>query len=158
MIRCVTPPERPAPGDREILAGLPRTRPQRRSTRRADAPSPAQPAKATEPAAPVAGPATTRKPKAPNAKAPKTKAPKAKESTARAAAMQPLLDHPAPADIPGAPFAPPPPRTPSDAREQDAAAGSQGRDVVSVAVRLAGDVAHAGVGVARLILRRLPRP
>ena len=153
MIRCVTPPEKPAPGDREILAGLPRTRPQRRSTRRADAPTPAQPADATEPAAPVARPATTRKPKAP-----KANAPKAKESTARAAAMQPLLDHPAPADIPGAPFAPPPPRPPSDAFDHDAAAGSQGRDVVSVAVRLAGDVAHAGVGVARSILRRLPRP
>ncbi len=148
MIRCVSPPEKPAPGDREILAGLPRTRPQRRSTRRADAPSPAQAAQATELAAPVARPATTRRPKAP----------KAKESTVRAAAMQPLLDHPAPADIPGAPFAPPPPRPPSDAFEQDAAAGSQGRDVVSVAVRLVGEVAHTGVGVARSILGRLPRP
>jgi hypothetical protein len=120
----------------------------------------------TEAAAAPAEPAA----KAPAKKAvatPAAKKPAAKKAVAKPAAKKPaakapaaeaatLLDHPAPADMPGAPFAPPPAGTAAAPAAPDAHA--KGHDVVSAAVQAANGLVQIGAGVARTILARLPRP
>jgi hypothetical protein len=177
----VSPSDKPGAGDGEVFAGLPRTRPQRRSARRqsaaagpgvaaADAPATKPPAKpaATKPAAKK--PATKRAPavQAPPKRAaakpsasPAVKKPRAKppvKAPAAAGAAAPLLDHPAPADMPGAPFAPPPSGGYSAPAAPEAGTAAKGHDVLSLALRAAATLAQIGVGVARTVLGRLPRP
>lgn len=189
----MSPSDKPDSGDGDVMSGLPRTRPQRRSTRRA------VPADADQKASAAATPAkkiaaSADKPpssaKAPADKAPATASKKtararkaasakttasAKKATAKARAAsppaqaaptnvsEPLLDHPAPAAMPGAPFAPPSAEStsgrraatpPRDAKAKDAT----GADPVSAVVHAAGNVVQAGVDVAKAVLGRLPRP
>ncbi|MCW3014819.1 MAG: hypothetical protein JWO02_1911 [Solirubrobacterales bacterium] len=109
----------------------------------------------------AAKPATKKAAAKPGAKAAKAVA-EAKPlitAGAKATPVAPLMDHPAPADMPGAPFAPPPPGGyAADAGSSDApGTDSKGHDVVAAAAQAAGGLVQVGLGVAKTILARLPR-
>jgi hypothetical protein len=126
---------------RDVLSGLPATRPQRRSARRDGA------ARARTSAAEVAA-APAAKPKAPAAaKEPKARA--AAKPKARAAAKPKAA---APSKVPPAGYATP--------RPPDS--GSGGPELISTAVQAAGELAQIGLGIGvrklRGALSRLPKP
>jgi hypothetical protein len=139
----VSSPEEPVP--RDVLSSLPRTRPQRRSSKR-DGETASKGAAPTKPAA---------KPKAKTA--PKTRAGGSKSSSARAT---PRRVH-----TPKAAASPPP--KPAPAPQPEAAAPRSVEppsrtDVLAGAVQAASELAQAGLAVGgeliRVALSRLPRP
>jgi hypothetical protein len=133
------------PADRDVLTSLPRTRPTRRSAKRAGT-------AATEPAAtPEKAAAKTPAKTAANAPAkPKAKAPAAKKAAAAKAAPQPA----APSSPPPPPAGWATPRQPSGERG--------GGDLIGTAVQAVGELAQIGLtygGQAlRQALSRLPKP
>jgi hypothetical protein len=167
-------PERQDP-DREVLTSLPRSRPVRRSAKRADRPAAdgaarasAKPAAARRPRAAKAAPATTAaKPAAaprasatPAAAGPKRAAPKRASAPAAGAANATPTDRARPRDtprrkVPAAGYAAPEGR----AGEPSASAGAE---LVSTTIQAAGELAQIGLTVGRQTLRsmldRLPKP
>ena len=152
-------PERPD-SDREVLTSLPRTRPVRRSAKRAGRPASdgsgrasAKPAPSRQPRAPKA--ATRRKPRA--GKAAKPRAPTA----AATPAATPDAEHharprvPPKRTIPAAGYAAPDPRD----REPG---GSPAAELVATTIQAAAELAQIGLTVGRQTLRsmleRLPKP
>jgi hypothetical protein len=143
----------PADDDRnEVLTSLPRSRPQRRSSKRAAAPAGEGAAVPTEPrvakvAATAARESAGAKPKAKAAPKPKPKA--AAKPKPKATATPRPRPKPAPA----------PPREEPAARRVEPPTGA---DVLQSAVRAAGELAQVGVTIGREtvkgVLRRLPRP
>jgi hypothetical protein len=146
----------PADDDRnEVLTSLPRSRPQRRSSKRTEAS--AAPAGDGAPAsaktAPAARASAAAKPKPKtktNAKAKATAKPKPKAAPRPKATAAPRA-RPTPA--------PAPPREEPAARRVEPPTGG---DVLQSAVRAAGELAQVGVTIGREtvkgVLRRLPRP
>jgi hypothetical protein len=133
-------PERPD-SDREVLTSLPRSRPVRRSAKRAD--RTASGGAATAPAKPAAVP---RKPRAPKAAA-KPAAPAGEPP------VRPRV--PPKRKIPAAGYAAP------DARA-DESGGSPAAELVSTTFQAAAELAQIGLTVGRQTLRsmldRLPKP
>jgi hypothetical protein len=132
----------------EVLTSLPRSRPQRRSTKRAGAAEPAPADAQTTARKPraAAKPRATAKPKA--APKPRAKAkPKPKPKAATAAKARPQA-------------APPPPPT-SEPVSAPVEPPSRG-DIVQSAVQAVGEIAQVGVTVGReavkSVIRRLPKP
>ena len=140
--------------DREVLTSLPRTRPVRRSAKRAERPR-------------TAAAATKPKPKSTSTGEPKTRKPRAATSpkaTARAASRPASADG-ARATVPRARSAPrqsvpqagyaSPPMPGEDGRSASA-------DLVGTAVQAAGELAQIGFAVGRQALQsmldRLPKP
>ncbi|HVL31259.1 MAG TPA: hypothetical protein VM299_03430 [Solirubrobacteraceae bacterium] len=120
--------------DREVLTSLPRSRPARRSDKRARRPAPDRPAGGAPAAAAT-----------PRASAPPKAAPKAASRRPRTAPRR---------SIPPAGYAAPPP----DAHDGP----PRPPDLVGTAVQAAGELARIGFAVGRQTLRsvldRLPRP
>jgi hypothetical protein len=150
----------PADDDRnEVLTSLPRSRPQRRSSKRAGTPAGEGAAVPTEPrvakvAATAARESAGVKPKPKAKAAPKPKA--AAKAKPKAAAPRPKATAtPRPRPKP----APAPPREEPAARRVEPPTGA---DVLQSAVRAAGEIAQVGVTIGREtvkgVLRRLPRP
>jgi hypothetical protein len=145
----------PADDDRnEVLTSLPRSRPQRRSSKRAGTPAGEAPAVPTEPreakvAATAARESAGAKPK-PSAKPKAAAKPKPKAAPRPKATAAPR-PRPTPA--------PAPPREEPAARRVEPPTGA---DVLQSAVRAAGEIAQVGVTIGREavkgVLRRLPRP
>lgn len=162
----MSPTEKPSGNEGDVLSGLPRTRPQRRSARRAGAgvapaagtvatPAPAKAAPKVK-----ATPATARGAAKPKVAAPTTAAkPKAKASPKPAAKPRKpprQLDVPSPAPTPNAAFAPPASGKAPEGSPPIVKDG--GTDVVGAVREAAEGVVQAGVGIAKTILGRLPRP
>ena len=137
----------------DVLGGLPRTRPHRRSAKRA---APAPPSPAEVPAA-VRTKATARKPAArkPAARKPAARKPPARKPPAPKGTGAPVARRGTPASH--KPPAAPPRRRP--AREPVAAPRS---DVIGTAVQAAAELAeiglHVGARAVQGMIRRLPRP
>lgn len=174
MMVPVTPPKEPKPVDPGVLAGLSRTRPQRRSTKRtpraSDAPSasgaqtPQQGAQAQAGAKPKPKPKRSgAKPKATSAKAKQPSSAKAKHARAKTKAASKRTE---PAQTA---TAAPRAQTPEPTREPDAipAAGyatpepgspTSGTELVATALQAAGEVTRLGGAAVRGLLSRLPKP
>ena len=146
----------PADDDRnEVLTSLPRSRPQRRSSKRAGTPAGEGAAVPTDPrvakvAATAARESAGAKPKA-KAKPKAAAKPKPKAAAPRPKATASPRPRPQPA--------PAPPREEPAARRVEPPTGA---DVLQSAVRAAGELAQVGVTIGREtvkgVLRRLPRP
>jgi hypothetical protein len=118
-----------ADGDREVLSSLPRTRPERRSSKRG--------ARAT---------AGTETPKAPTAK-PAAAKPKQRAKPRTAARPKPKAVPPR--KIPPAGYAVP---------KQSSPVSAGGGELVGTAIQAVGELANLGGRALRDILGRLPRP
>ena len=151
--------------DGGVLSGLPRTRPQRRSDRRAGAAKATNTPEAKKTAATKAEAkrATAKKPKAAAAK-PRAPAAKPKPKTA-AAKPKPkptatrARRRPAPLDQPRQPLGSPPPPEPGTA-ERRADRGPAG--VLGTAAQAAGELGSIGVTIGKQLVKgaldRLPKP
>jgi hypothetical protein len=132
----------PSPGDeREVLAGLPNARPQRRSAKR-DRPTGASTTRRT----------TSAKAAAPKAKAKAKAKPKTKAASKPKAAAKPKA---APAAEPVAKVPPAGWATPRDG-------APHGADLIGTAVQAVGELAQIGISASGRALKsavqRLPRP
>jgi len=141
-------PKRQDP-DREVLASLPRSRPVRRSAKRADRPATGAAARAS------AKPVAPRKPRAAKA-APKTAAPKpAASKPAKPAPKAERQRVPPQRKVPAAGYAAP------DARGGEPSA-SPGAELISTTIQAAAELAQIGLTVGRQTLKsmldRLPKP
>lgn len=144
----MTPPDDAKPPENDVLSGLPRTRPQRRSAKR-DAPSGRAKAAPKAPASKPAAKTAPRPAATGAAKAAATGAAKhtAKPASTRAAAPK-TADRPAP---PPSGYA-----TPQASRD-----GSAPADLVSTAIQAVGELAQIGAAVGQQVLKsalsRLPK-
>jgi len=143
-------PERPD-SDREVLTSLPRSRPVRRSAKRADRPA------ADGAAGPSAKPVAPRKPRTAKAAAkPADGQPAQRAARPRASAKPPVGERAAPPrKIPAAGYAAP------DQRAADTA-GSPAAELISTTIQAATELAQIGMTVGRQTLQsmldRLPKP
>jgi hypothetical protein len=140
-VECHDGPVADESDDREVLTNLPRTRPTRRSARRATAaPEPAE--------TPAAKPAPAKR-------APTKRAPAKRPAAPRPAAARP----PAPRSAPTPPE-PPEPTVRPPAREHHHR--SPMADLAVSSIELAGALFHVGIDFTRVIFRatvgRVPRP
>ena len=155
-------PERPD-SDREVLTSLPRSRPVRRSAKRADRPAADGAARASD--VPVA----PRKPRAAKAAAkPDAPAkPAAAGRTTRPRATAKPAPTPPSTEPPARPRVPPKRKIPAagyaapDARAGDPA-GSPAAELISTTIQAAAELAQIGMAVGRQTLQsmldRLPKP
>lgn len=133
--------------DGGVLAGLPRTRPQRRSERRKAAPARKSP---RAKAASKRSPAAAKPAAAPRSKPAAAKA--TKPTGAKTAESRPLRQPAQPRNVPRQPPRAAPPEPPAD----------DAPHLVGTAVQAAGELAQIGLTVGTQILRgalsKLPRP
>jgi hypothetical protein len=143
----------PAGGDREVLSGLPNSRPTRRSAKRDGAGGQRAPRAAGE------APAKPQRSGARGAAKPRAAKPRAaaKGSAAGEAAGAPRANAPRRPALKAAPIPPAgyaTPRTDDD--------GPRGADLVTTAVQAAGEIAHIAIATGgralKSALQRLPRP
>ncbi len=128
--------------DREVLTSLPRSRPVRRSAKRADRPPATKAAQAQAKAAPKpAAKAAAKRPRQPAAPRPAAAKPPPETAPRR--------------KVPAAGYAAP-------QAHADSATASAGAELISTTIQAAGELAQIGLTVGRQTLRsmleRLPKP
>lgn len=155
MIRPMPPPKKGS-NKREVLSGLPRSRPQRPSARREKARAAAKPkaAGAASAAAKSGAKGAAATPAAARSRAKGAAAkPKAAASRPKAGATRPKVPR-------GQSHVPPAGYASADAR--DAAGPPSGTELISTAVQAAGELVEIGATLGRQALKsalsRLPRP